>query len=40
MLKNFVKVLIDLSAAADFPSLCTECISVSLSFNHFLKELL
>ena len=24
----------------DFPSLCIEYISISLSFNHFLKELL
>ena len=34
------KVLIDLSATTDFPLLCIEYISISLSFNHFLKELL
>ena len=34
------KVLVNLSATTDFPSLCIECISILLSFNHFLQELL
>ena len=32
--------LINLSAITDFPSLCVEHISILLSCNHFLKELL
>ena len=35
-----VKVLINLSAKTDFSLLCVEYISISLSSNHFLKELL
>ena len=34
-----VKVLINLSAATDFPLLCIEYISLSLSFNYFFKKL-
>ena len=34
------KVLINLSATTDLPSLCIEYISISLSFNHFFIELL
>ena len=35
-----VKVLINLSAATDLALLCVEYISRSLSFSHFLKEVL
>ena len=35
-----LRVLINLSAATNFPSLCIEYVSISLSFNHFLKEIL
>ena len=31
------RVLMNLSATTDFPSLCVEYISISLSFNHFSK---
>ena len=36
----FFKVLINLSATTDFPSLNADYISISLSFNHFLNKLL
>ena len=42
-----LKVLINLSATTDFPSLCVECVPILLFLfqyyfymNHFLKELL
>ena len=35
-----LKVLVNLSATTNFPSLCIEYISISLSYNYFLKELL
>ena len=34
------RIQINLSATTDFPSLYVEYISISLSLNHFLKELL
>ena len=37
---NFVRVLINLSATTDFPLLCVECISISLSSNHDFIDLL
>ena len=36
----FFKVLINLSAATDFPSLCVDCTSISLSCNHNFIDLL
>ena len=36
----FFKVLMNLSAKRDFPSLCVEYIAISFSCSHFLKELL
>ena len=33
-------VLMNLSATTDFPSLCTEYISISFFYNHDLIELL
>ena len=41
MFVNFAfSVLINLSATTDFPSLFVEYITISLSWNHFLKEVL
>ena len=36
----FFKVLINISATSDFPSLCVQYISVSLSCNHDFIDLL
>ena len=36
----FFKVLINLSTTTDFPSLCVEYISISLSCNHDFIDLL